>query len=502
VRTLLALALVLAACGRADRRDAGAVDEAPSATTSLGPDPVLVRIPRSGGTARAYIYPRLDSVVWRSSQRAPALGRVLAFDQEGGLIAYVDGNGMPGRLDLRLGRVQGATKLKLASLSSADGYGIYGVADGKVTRLTPTDNRPWSYQPATDAREVFPQPDGSLLVVGARENETVVWKLHPPEQAVLDSVVLPRTGRGVRTQVGDRVYFTVDGGLIGIRSRDLSTVPAVEFPTPVRALAPTPSGDRLYVATDSSAAISIVDRYSEQVSGTIELPGVVRDLRMDPLGRYVLARPASGDSAWVIAVGTDRVIGSVRTAWRPDLPFVAPDGSVALASGDDVVVVDGETLRPSRTVRGGAKDFWHLVLWNGFRPRSAPVDEPIARGPEAAPDTAAAADSAALASSDTTPQPTAPPAPAPDSAPAPPAQRQAAAPAGFVVQFAAVRSEEAARAAAGPIELDGQRARVITTETAGTTIYRVVLGPYPTRREAEQVGQRSGRDYWVYEGIP
>ena len=377
VRTLIALALVLAACGRADRRDSGAANDAPSATTAQGPDPIVLRVPRGGGTARAYAYPRLDSAVWRSKQPVPPIARVLAFDHEGGLLAYVNGKGLPGRLDLRIGTTQSASKAKLASLSSADGYGIYGVAGGQVSRFTPTDSRPWSYTPPADAREVFPQPDGSLLVAAQRNEKTVVWRLRPPEKTVLDSVVLPPTGRGVSTPIGDLVYFTVEGGLIGVRSRDLSTVPAIEFPTPVLALTPTPSGDRLYVATDSSRSISIVDRYTHRIRGTIALPGAARDLRMDPLGRYVLARPAGGDSAWVIAVGTDRLIGSVRTEWRADLPFVAPDGSVVLATGNDAALVDGETLRRTRRVPGGAKDFWHLILWNGFRPRAAGLDEPV-----------------------------------------------------------------------------------------------------------------------------
>jgi len=499
VRSLIALALVLAACGRADRRDPGAANDAPSATTAQGPDPIVLRVPRGGGTARAYAYPRLDSVVWRSTGAVPALARVLAFDHEGGLLAYVDAKGLPGRLDLRVGTTQGASKVKLASLSSADGYGIYGVTKGEVSRLTPTDIRPWSYAPPAEAREVFPEPDGSLLVAASRNEKTVVWRLRPPEKRVLDSVVLPPTGRGVSTPVGDRVYFTVEGGLIGIRSRDLSLVPAVDFSAPVRALAPTPSGDRLYVVTDSSTSISIVDRYTDRVGGTIALPGPARDLRMDPLGRYVLARPADGDSAWVIAVGTDRLIGSVRTEWRPDLPFVAPDGAVVLASGGDVALVDGETLRRTRRVAGGAKDFWHLILWNGFRPRAAGLDEPVTFRTEAPPDTAPPApiDTTVAAGNDGSTAPPAPEAP-PAANPAP----QADAPKGFLVQFAAVRSEATARATAAPIELDGQRARVITTETDGTTIYRVVLGPYPTRRDAEQAGRRTGRDYWVYEGTP
>jgi len=445
--------------------------------------------------ARAYAYPALDSVVWRSSQRVPAVARILAFDQDAGLFAFVDTAGRPGRIDLRSGRVQRAPKLKLTSLSSADGYGIFGVAGRKVTRLTPADARPWSYTPPRAPREVFPQPDGALLVAAERENGTVVWRLHPPETTLLDSVVLPPTGRGIRTPVGDRVYFPVEGGLAGVQSRDLSTVPVIEFDTPVRSLAPTPSGDRLYVATDSSREVSVINRYDDAVEKTITLPGVVRDLRMDPLGRYVLARPARGDSAWVIAIGTDRVIGTVRTAWRADLPVIAPDGAVAVTTGDDVELLDGETLRRRETVEGGGRDFWHVFLWNGFRPQ-ATAEEPVVASLEPAPSaTSEGADSAPAAMDSA-------PVPQPSPPPPRPAEAPRTEPAGFVVQFAALRSEAAARAAAAPIEAGGERARVIATQTEGTPIYRVVLGPYPTRQEADRAGRSSGRDYWVYEDIP
>jgi len=60
----------------------------------------------------------------------------------------------------------------------------------------------------------------------------------------------------------------------------------------------------------------------------------------------------------------------VRTAWRADLPLVLPDGTIATATGDDVSLVDGGSLRERAAVRGGASDFWYVVLWNGFRPRA------------------------------------------------------------------------------------------------------------------------------------
>jgi cell division septation protein DedD len=74
--------------------------------------------------------------------------------------------------------------------------------------------------------------------------------------------------------------------------------------------------------------------------------------------------------------------------------------------------------------------------------------------------------------------------------------------AGFTVQFAAVLSEEIAREAAAAVQVDGRTPRITSTVRDGRTVYRVVLGPFPTREEAERVGRASGRSYWVFEGAP
>jgi hypothetical protein len=101
-------------------------------------------------------------VIWTSGASAAAPGHVLAFDEEAGSIAYVDRNGVPGRIDLRSGTVGVASRAKLTSLSSSDGYAIYGIAaNGTVSRLTPAGD--WSYTPPKRARLVLPQDDGTLL---------------------------------------------------------------------------------------------------------------------------------------------------------------------------------------------------------------------------------------------------------------------------------------------------------------------------------------------------
>jgi cell division protein FtsN len=72
----------------------------------------------------------------------------------------------------------------------------------------------------------------------------------------------------------------------------------------------------------------------------------------------------------------------------------------------------------------------------------------------------------------------------------------------FTVSFAAVLEEKQARSVAARIRVDGQVPRITSSERAGKTLYRVVLGPYSTRAEAERVGRASGQSYWIFEGAP
>lgn len=522
------------------------------AEASRGPDPVLIRIPRSGGTARAYLYPRLDSTIWTG--HSTSVERVLGFDPEGGTLALLDARGEPARMDLRLGEANVASKLRLASITAPGGSDIFGVNDGTVVRLTRAGS--WKFNPPSPARAAFPQPDGSVLIAAQTGAETTIWKVHPPDMRIRDTVRLPLTMRGIRAQVGDRVYFAADSTLVGVRARDMSVVTPIAVHGRVVALAPTPSGDRVYVATAGDSSVAVVDRYTDRVATRVRLPGEVSELRMDRLGRYVLARPVRGDSAWVIAVATNSVSGSARTRWTDDLPTAAPDGSIVVNTGRDVLLLDGETLQPVRSISGGGADYWYFLFWNGFRARPAGMDQPVtfASADSAPSDTLASRDTVSVAAGDSgmagtaagavtagAPQatrpaaartpvasapatsrptpalpsqaaatPTAPATPAPAQArPAPdhgasgsPATSATAEAGPYTVSFAAMLTEDKARALADSIQVGGVKARVAPSHRGGTIIYRVVLGPYPSRAEAERIGHESGRSFWAFPGNP
>jgi hypothetical protein len=444
-----------------------------------GPQSLVLRAPRTGGAPRVTLYPRMDSTVWAATDAAPAPANMLAFDDEGGNVAYEDTRGRPVLLELRLGTINSYTTKKLTGLTSADGRAIYGIGPaGEVVRVTPTGD--WTYKPPQAAKALFPQSDGGLLVAVGTGANTRLLKLFPPDTRILDSLKFPVATRTVRTQLGDRLYLAVDSGLVVLRTRTMDWAPPIPLDEPISVMASTPSGDRVFALTQSQTQISVIDRFRERVTAEFDLPGKADDLRVDPFGRYLLARAADKDSVWVIAIGTERVIGGVRSAWRVDLPFVGYDGSVAVAVGNDVLLVDGETLKTKARFRDGAADYWYQFLWDGFRPRAASLDQPVRfdsiKIDSTGGDTAAVADSV------------------------PPADSTE--PKGFIVSFAAFLTEDRARELAARIHVGGENARIVTSTRDGSTIYRVVLGPFLTKDEAEKAGKESGQSYWVYEGLP
>lgn len=490
---------MVGACGR----EAGTGELTKNAFT--GPDPIVVRVAAKGGRARAYRYPAIDSAIWTSAQNVPPLASLLAFDHENGVLAYADTNGYAGWIDLRLGNIlRPATRKRLTSIATADGWSIFGVAGkNEITRFTPTGD--WNL--STKNREIdrlLPQSDGSLLVLfDQNDAASLVMRLRPPDSRWLDSLSLERPDQVARTDVGDRVYFAAGSELFAISTSGLTEAATASLEDEIIALAPTPSGDRIYVVTEHDV-VDVYDRYSERVVARVPLPGVVDELRMDATGRYVLAKSALGDTAWVISTGTNRFLGAIPGKWRADLPSVGVDGAIACVRGDDVVFVDPATLQEVGRAEGGAADTWFFMLWNGFRPRAQGIDQPVQfswRGQDSLM-AAALGDTGRIAFVGRNAQDSAkavdrPVAPV-DSVRPPPAPVRSA----WTVSFAVVLTEQRARDLASTITVDGERAHVVVGRSGETPVYRVVLGPYPTRADAERIGRASGRQYWVYDGVP
>ncbi len=306
---------------------------------------------------------------------------------------------------------------------------------------------------------------------------------------------------------GDRLWLVSGRELRALRARELTQVLDLTLRDSVVALEPTPSGDRLFLAGVTDG-LRIVDRYAEDFVGMVELPTPATALRMDPDGRYLLARAKGADSVYVISIGTARVVNTLAAPWRDDLPLVTPEGHVLVLRGDAAVLVDAESGRERLRYPNGAADRWMLLRWNGFRPRAAGLDRPVEFEEYAAD--SAKADSALAAliaarygdlSGITRAAPSEPSAAS--------ATEEEEAPAGadagrgtWTVSFATLLDETRARQLAETIIVDGRTARVVPGDRDGVPVWRVLLGPYDSRQDAERAGMRSRLSYWVFEGVP
>jgi hypothetical protein len=485
--TLPALALALAACSSTDDRGAPAASSA-----SLGPDAIVLRMPASGGQARAYRYPALDTLLWTTRAALPAQVQPLAFSIDAGVLAFRDSAGVAWRLTLGSGLLERAYPTSLDDVVSLDGTTVYGTRDGALLRLTTTESTPWKASTAARQSQLQPLRDGGVLLIGQRPPETVLTRFRPPSSVPVDSAVLPGPARLISAAGGDRYYLS-DGprGLVSVRARDLQTLGTIALGDSIIATTSSPSGDRVYVLgqDDGEARVQVIAKYTDEIIAKIDVPSDARDLRMDPLGRYVLVRTGgAADSVLVIGVATNAVLGRIVSPWRADLPLVLPDGRLATLRGEDVLVLSADRFQAVSVVALGARDIWTVVQWNGFRRRS---DD----GPMRA--TAARVDTTTRRVADT---PSATRARPPQAATPPAAPATLGDRGTFVVQFAALKAEQPARRLAASIKANGEKAHVVVTPSNGISLYRVILGPFRSRADAEAAGRASARDYWVFEG--
>lgn len=487
LRSLAALGMtvwLLAACSDRPSANPAITDTAASPSVTIrGPDALFLRIPRAGGAVRVVAFPNVDSTVWSSSGLIDPPGRVLGFDDNAGIVAMLDANSRPVLVDFQVGRIDDDVRIPLTAAISLDGSTIYGVTSrGDVFRRSPADSL--RFQVGAPARGVFPLRDGSVLVWMGTANRGKLGRIRPPSEEITDSLAMPPADLATGTGVGDRLYFASGSQLQAVQTRTLQLSAPLPIGGPITDIALTPSGDRIYVLAevDGRPTLVFVDRYRWQVSSSLPLEGRPRALRVDPIGRYVLVRGAR-DSVTVIGIAANRVVGSVRSEWRTDLPLIAPDATIATVRGDDVVFVDPEDQRQTNRVGGGASELWFSFWWTGFRPRAAGLDQPVIF------DSAAlVTDSTQVTVSDSVQLPT-----VVDSTPKPPA--------GFTVSFFTLLSEQRAQAEAAAIRVDNETARVETVVRNGVPMYRVILGPYPTCAEAQRVARVAAKPgAWIPEG--
>jgi len=414
---------------------------------------VAIRLPAKGGVPQLYKLPRLTAVDGVLKGRLPPVERVVGLDPESEFLFVTTAKRELLALDLGSGRVDTVgTNIRQAALGP-DGT-LYAVDSlRRVISLSRRTRFAWPQALTALPRDLFGSTDQHLVGVIPQDKLLVAAADQPP-------TVRPIAAGGdvAATRWGDLVAVASDSGVTfydPLGRRDPAFVKLADAP---RALAFSPSGHRIYVARRNAPGLAVVDRYERKELDGVALPGPVAALRLDPLGRWLLARPAIGDSAWIVDLPIKRHTGIVPTQWQPDLPAISPDGMLIYRRGHDVVSARPDSLKDVGKVSNGAADLWVLTSW-------------LPRGVVASPVSAAAAESGTGAAGAEGP---------------------------LYVQVSTSQNPEWSGHLADDLTRAGLAARVLPPQHPDDG-YRVVLGPYATREQAEAIGRRLGRPFWIYQ---
>ena len=412
---------------------------------------MAIRLPAKGGTPQLYRLPRLTAVEGVLRGKLPPVERVVGLDPESEFLFVATAKRELLALDLGSGRVDTvATGISQAALGP-DGT-LYAVDTlRRVISLSRRTRFAWPQPLTALPRDLFGATDQHLVGVIPQDRLLVAAADQPP-------TVLPIAAGGdvAATRWGDLVAVASDTGVTfydPLGRRNPSFVKLADAP---RALAFSPSGHRIYVARRNVPGLAVVDRFERRELDGVALPGPVAALRLDPLGRWLLARPAVGDSAWIVDLPIKRHTGIVPTAWQSDLPAISPDGVLIYRRRNDVLAVRPDSLTEVGKVERGAADLWILTTW-------------LPRGVPASVASAARSDSAGTGAEGP-----------------------------LYVQVSTSQNPEWSGHLADDLSRAGMAARVLPPQHPDDG-YRVVLGPFTTRAQAEATGRRLGRPFWIYQ---
>jgi hypothetical protein len=414
-----------------------------------------VRLPRDGGQARLYRIPSLEPSSWSTDEKLPPLERTVGGDPDQGLVYALDRQHDVVGVDLETRRVRPYMEQVRHAALGPDGA-LYTVDTGSaVIQLARRTTVRFRSKLQGTPSEMHGTMGGVLLarVGGNKPALEVLGSDQPPRSTPL------AVGELTTSLYGDLVAVAADSAVVVYDPQGKQAPKVIRVPGHARDVLFSPSGHRMYVARDERDLL-VLDRFSGAPLGAITLPGPSKNLRGDEYGRYVLVRPATGDSVWVVDIGRSRFMGGMDSKWGTDLPAIAAPNTLLLRRGGDVVALDltHDGFPETGRVKDGAADFWLAIRW---RPaRDAEVQ--------------AAADSGkAVSDTDTT-----------EAAPS------------VYLQVSSSQNPAWANELSDKLKAAGLPASVLPPARSDEA-YRVVLGPYATREQAEEAGKKIGMPSFV-----
>ncbi len=401
-----------------------------------------------GADVRLYRLPEMDEVAWTFDTPDLVAARVVGFASDGDAIYVWSPDSALNVLDLNSGRARTVDSAIVTAALGPFGGLLLLREGGVVARLVGRQVTPLADDLPGTAIDLWGATRGNLVVLVDETGDRALLVIGGGQ--VMDRYPIPDGPLAV-SPWGDAAVVGTDSGVVAldlVRDRPNRFL-SLDPPTAITFSA---AAHRIYVATTTGELITI-ERFALDEIARRALPGLVRQLRPDPLGRLLLARAPETGRVLVLGLGRDSSVRSVEGSWDDDLPRVAPDGTLLLRRNDAVVALSSDDLAESGRVEDGAADRWLVAPWDPRRPVLQASREARAQAH----------------STDTQ----------------------------LYVQISSTSNPDWAASLARDLRLAGMKVTVLPP-VENDVMYRVVLGPYATRDEAEQIGRTLGMPYWIF----
>jgi outer membrane protein assembly factor BamB len=360
-------------------------------------------------------------------------------------------------LDLQSGRDYTVDSVVAAAIIGPTGTPLLVALDGSLATVVDRHTRRWDSIVSEQPKRIWGTTGGRLLALIETEAGRRLELF--ANTGRIAHIELP-SGLLAVTRWGDLVAVATDSGVI-VQRTDPNRSDGLEFlplENEVTAMVFSAAGHYLFIAT-ANRELLVVNRFQFTEPEKYPLAHRVEAMRTGPLGRLLLLKPEGRDSLWIAEEAELVNVVSVAGSWQDDLPTIASDGTVLVRQGDDVVAIDPETGARKGRIEGAAGDRWLAIAWDPRRPTLQLAEETATDDQEETTD-----------GED---------------------QRK------FYVQLSSTSNLTWAQVRRDEL-LQAQLRALVLYPTEYYDRYRVVLGPYDTREDADNIGRQLGQPYFLY----
>jgi YVTN family beta-propeller protein len=234
---------------------------------------------------------------------------------------------------------------------SADGVGVFDVAQNKVVRIMKAGSDPENFDVSKDGKQLY---------ISNEDEEAV-------------SIVDIATGTVVKSfKVGaqpEGVKVTPDGTisvLDPVAGRILKTFKVGHRP---RSVAFLPDGSKAYVNAENDGTVVVVDAIKGKMLQAIPLgkPGMIKPMAvlLSPDAAKLYVSTGRGHRVFILDTATNSVAGSMEVGPRPWGIALSPDAKTLYSANgpsNDISVVDLATNTVTRKIKVGASPWGVIAL--------------------------------------------------------------------------------------------------------------------------------------------